>query len=195
MKNIQLFEEFCLNESSKSFFKDRGMPKNYEDRAKLYGLSTSPSILGKVSNFFKKIEDRINNMAMAGKAMQQSRRSGRDQRGSEFNTGIESLFSIASVVPNVLKRVFGPTDYDLGKRINSDDQVNLDFMRHTNDNFIKKDLPKIRSEKQLEDNISDLYQKAGVGRGKVPALDDIADNRANLFYEREFNPNRSIFQN
>lgn len=192
MKNIQLYEEFCLNESSKSFFKKRGMPENYKDRAKAYGLSDNPSILGKVSNFFQKIEDRINNMAMVGKGLQQSRRA---ERGGGPNTGIEALFGVASVVPNVLKRVFGPNNFELGRSINSDDQVDLEFMKHVNDDYIKRDLPKIRSEKQLEDNVSDLYQKAGVVRGKVPALDDIADNRANLFYSREMNPNQPIFQN
>ena len=195
MKNIQLYEHFCLSESSKSFFRNKGLPEKYKDRAKLYGVSANPGILGKVSNFFNKAENRINNMANAGKGLQQSRRGERIAGGQGFNTGIEALFGIASVVPNVLKRVFGPSDYELGKSISSDDQVDIEFIRHTNDNFIKKDLPKIRSERQLEDNIYDLYRKAGVSRGKSPALDDIADNRANLYYTRETSPNQPIFQN
>ena len=62
-------------------------------------------------------------------------------------------------------------------------------MRHTNDDFMREDLPSIRTEKQLEDHIEGLYRKAKVKRGEVPMFDDIANNRANLFYTRQTNPN------
>jgi len=67
-------------------------------------------------------------------------------------------------------------------------------MRHTNEDFAKSELPNIRSEKQLEDNIADLYQKGEVKKGEVPVLDDIAMNRINLYYTRQENPNQPIFQ-
>lgn len=191
MKNIQLYEEFCINEASKSFFKKYGLPEKYKDRAKEYGVSTNPSVLGKVSNFFRSMEDRVNAMASIGSSYQQQRRAA---RGGGPNTGFETLFGLASVVPNVLKRVFGPTDYEIGKGITSDEQVDPKFVRHVNDVFIKKDLPAIRSERQLGDHIAELYKKAGVRMGNVPTLDDIARNRANLYFEREINPNQPIFQ-
>ena len=50
------------------------------------------------------------------------------------------------------------------------------------------------AKKQLEDNVADLYQKGGVKRGQSPVLDDIARNRANLYYTREKNPNQPIFK-
>jgi|LauGreDrversion4_2_1035121.scaffolds.fasta_scaffold148307_2 hypothetical protein len=192
MKNIQVYESFCLNESEKLFFKRHNQPESYKKRSKdSYGLSDDPTILQKTRDFFQKVENRINNMAREGSNIVKSNRA---SRGGGPDTGVETLFGIFSVVPNVLKRVFGPTNYSFGKSAPKDDSVDLEFMRHTNEEFAKKDLPNIRSEKQLEDNVADLYQKGGVKRGQSPVLDDIARNRANLYYTREKNPNQPIFK-
>jgi len=188
MNNIKTYKDFRLNEAAKAKFS----PSSYKTRVKDYGLSGNSTILQKTENFFQRMEDRINRMAELGATFQQQRRA--DRGRSSFNTGVESLFSLPSVVPNILKRVFGPTDYEITKKITSDESVDLDFMRHTNERFIKNDLPKIKTEKQLEDNIEDLYRKGGVRRGQSPALDEIGRNRISTFFERELNPNQPIFK-
>jgi hypothetical protein len=138
------------------------------------------------------MEDRINNMARIGSTLQKSRRS---ERGGGPDTGVELLFGLPSVIPNVLKRVFGPSKFELGKKSPANDNnLDLEFMRHTNEDFAKNDLPNIRTEKQLEDNIADLYQKANVRKGQVRVLDDIAINRATMYYTREFNPSQPVLQ-
>jgi len=190
MKNLQVYESFIINESEKLFFKRHNQPESYDKRAKKsYGLSDDPTILQKTRNFFQKIEDRINKMAAQGSAIVKQNRA---SRGGGPDTGVENLFGVFSVVPNVLKRVFGPTDFEFVKKAPKDDSVDLEFMRHTNEDFAKKELPNIRSEQQLEDNIADLYQKGGVKKGQSPVLDDIARNRANLYYSREKNPNQPV---
>jgi len=193
MKNIQLYEHFCINEAENVFFTRHNQPGKYKDRAsKTYGLTENPTVLQKAHNFFSKMEDRINSMAGIGSSLQKSRRS---ERGGGPDTGVEVLFGLPSVIPNVLKRVFGPSKFELAKKAPaSDDNVDLEFMRHTNEDFAKNDLPSIRTEKQLEDNIADLYQKGNVAKGQVPVLDDIARNRATMYYTREFNPAQPVLQ-
>ena len=66
-------------------------------------------------------------------------------------------------------------------------------MRHTNEDFAKNELPSIKSEDQLADHIGELYQRGEVKMGEVPILDDIARNRANLFYQHQANPNQPVF--
>lgn len=191
MENIENYKNFLLNESYGNYFVDKKMPKKYPDRAKAVGLSGNPTILKKVYGFFDRMEDRINRMAALGKTYQQQRRS---ERGGRLNTGVESLFGAISVVPNVLKRVFGPTDFELTKKFTSDESVDLDLLRHTNERFVKNELPKIKTEKQFETNIEELYQRGGVKYKQSPILDEIARNRAASFYQREMNPNSPILQ-
>jgi hypothetical protein len=195
MKNIQDYERFCINEAEELMW-TRHLGNNansYEDRAKnYYNLSSSPSILSKTQNFFQKMEDRINNMARVGKGLAQQNRAG---RSCDLDTGYENLFGLVSVVPSVLKRVFGPTKFETARKAPSkDDEIDIEFMRHTNEDFAKSELPNIRSEKQLEDNIADLYQKGEVKKGEVPVLDDIAMNRINLYYTKQETPNQPMFQ-
>jgi hypothetical protein len=45
-----------------------------------------------------------------------------------------------------------------------------------------KELPHLQSEAQLQSHVDDLYKKAQVKPGEVPAVDDIAKNRINMFY-------------
>lgn len=191
MENLDNYRNFLLNESSSDFFGKRGMSKKYSDRNKAVGLSGNPSILRKMYDFFNRMEDRINRMAEQGKMYQQQRRS---ERGGKFNTGVETLFGAASVVPNVLKRVFGPNEFELAKRVTSDEAIDLDLLRHTNERFVKNELPKIKTEKQLETNIEELYQRGGVKFKQSPALDEITRNRVASFYQREMNPNTPILQ-
>ena len=189
MENLDNYRIFLLNESSSDFFDKRRMSRKYSDRNKARGLSGNPTILKKVYSFFDRMEDRINRMAEQGKMYQQQRRS---ERGGNFNTGVETLFGAASVVPNVLKRVFGPNEFD--KRMLSDESVDLDTLRHTNERFVKNELSKIKTEKQFEDNIEDLYRRGSVKFGQSPVLDEITRNRAASFYQREMNPNTPIIQ-
>lgn len=195
MKNIQNYEKFCINEAEELMWTRHlgNNSSNYSDRAKnYYNLSSNPGILSKTQNFFQKMEDRINNMAKVGKGLAQQNRA---TRGGNLDTGYDTLFGLVSVVPGVLKRVFGPTKYEIAKRAPAkDDEVNLEFMRHTNEDFAKSELPNIRSEKQLEDNIADLYQKGEVKKGEVPVLDDIAMNRISMYYTRQENPSQPMFQ-
>lgn len=191
MKNLSNYKEFLLNESYGNYFLDKKMSKKYPERAKSVGLTDNPTILKKVYDFFNGMEERINKMADLGKTYQDQRRS---ERGGKLNTGIESLFGAASVVPNVLKRVFGPTNYSIGKKINSDESVDLDLLRHTNQEFIKNELPRIKTKNQLETNLEELYQRGGVKVKQSPILDEIARNRSTAYYMREMNPNSPIFQ-
>lgn len=187
MKNLYTYEKFRLNENRDLFFTRHNEPARYNDRArKTYGLSDDPTILQKTRNFFEKMEDRLQRMADAGSNLVRQNRYEIGSGGP--NTGVELLFGLPTIVPNILKRVFGPTKASLAKNSN-DDYVNTKFMRHTNDDFLREDLPSIRTEKQLEDHIEGLYKKAKVERGEVPMFDDIANNRANLFYTRQTNPN------
>lgn len=192
MKNIQIFEQFCINERESVFFTRHNQPAKYDERAKKsYGLTDNPTILQKTRAFFQGMEDRLNKMAGIGADLQKSRRA---ERGGGPDTGFELLFGLPSVVPNVLKRVFGPTSFEIAKKAPSDDSVDLEFMRHTNEDFAKRELPNIRTDKQLEDNISDLYQKANVTKGQVPVLDDIARNRATMYFTKQVNPNQPVLQ-
>ena len=114
MRNLKIYEQFCLDENEQIFFSRHNMPTKYKERAKKsYNLSDHPSVLQRTHNFFQGMEDRINNMARIGKGYQQQRRA---ERGGGPNTGVESLFGIASVVPNVLKRVFGPSKFEIAKK-------------------------------------------------------------------------------
>jgi hypothetical protein len=112
------------------------------------------------------------------------------ERGGGPDTGYEALFGLTTIVPGVLKRIFGPTKYEFTRK--SGDDVNLELMRHTNEDFVREDLPTIKSETQLEAHVDDLYKRGGVKPGEHPVLDDIARNRANLYYEREINPNSPL---
>ena len=187
MKNLYTYEKFRLNENRDLFFTRHNEPARYKDRArKTYGLSDDPTILQKTRNFFEKMEDRLQRMADAGSYLVRQNRY--ERGGGGPNTGVELLFGLPTVVPNILKRVFGPTKASLAKN-SKDDYIDTEFMRHTNNDFMREDLPSIRTEKQLEDHIEMLYGKAKVKRGEVPMFDDIAYNRANLFYTRQINPN------
>lgn len=195
MKNILTYKSFILNESdalSLARHNKRWSPENYSQRANNYrGVSADPGILSKVGNFFQKMEDRLDAMASVGQGLAQSRRSGRPS--SNFNTGYELLYGLPSVVPAVLKRVFGgTTNYD---NVLSDErgEESLKLMRHTNEEFVKKELPSIRNEEQLSRNIEQLYKKGKVKPGQSPVLDEIVRNRANLFYQYQQNPRSVTF--
>ena len=189
MKNIQLYEKFCISENERLFFTRHNQPATYDMRVKNYGLSDNPTILQRTENFFERMEDRLNRMASIGTSLMQQKRA---ERGGGPNTGVEVLFGLPSVVPSVLKRIFGPTKFErIPKR---DEQVDIEFIRHTNEDFVKNELPSINTEKQLEDNIDELYKKGGVKVGEVPALDDIARNRANIYYTKQMNPNQPVLE-
>lgn len=197
MHKIKNFKDFCsINESNDDdlWFR-RHLGNNgstYEDRAKNhYGLDSNSSVLGNVRNFFQKMENRINSAAEIGKRQVRQNRALRTHGGPD--TGFELLFGALSVVPNVLKRVFGPTKYNF-KKAPEEDKVDVEFMRHTNEDFAQNELPNIRTEDQLADHIGDLYNRGDVVMGQVPVLDDIARNRVNLYYQRQANPAHPIFQ-
>jgi hypothetical protein len=190
MKNILTYESFALNESdtlSLQRHNKRWSPENYSQRANNYrGVSADPGVLSKVGNFFQKMEDRLNAMASVGQDLARSRRS--ERPASKFNTGYEVLYGLPSVVPGVLKRVFGGTNYDYKNVFASEDNIDLDFMRHTNEEFVKNELPSIKSEDQLSRNIEQLYKKGNIKPGQSPVLDEIVRNRANIFYQYQQNP-------
>ena len=198
MNRIKNFKDFCIiNESSDEdlFFRKHlgNDASTYSDRAKNhYGLSNSPGILSKTRNFFQKMEDRINRAAAIGQQKVAQRRAQRAHGGPD--TGVELLFGAFSVVPNVLKRVFGPTKYEFTRKAPSEEKVDVEFMRHTNEDFAKNELPNIKTEDQLADHIGDLYNRGEVKMGEVPVLDDIVRNRANMFYAQQENPNKPILQ-
>jgi len=200
MYKIKNFKDFCqINESKDSneelFFR-RHLGSNassYDDRAKNhYDLGDNPTVLQKTKNFFQKMEDRINRAAEIGKEKVRQNRATRVHGGPD--TGFEILFGALSVVPNVLKRVFAPTKYEFTKKSPSEDKVDLEFMRHTNEDFTQNELPNIKTEDQLADHIGDLYNRGDVAMGQVPVLDDIARNRVNLYYQHQTNPSQPVFQ-
>ena len=195
MRNIKEYRDFCINESEELYFSKHlgNDAKTYKDRAKNhYNLPEDSTVLQKSHNFFQKMEDKLNNIAKAGQDITAQNRA---VRGGGLDTGYEMLFGLPSIIPGVLKRVFGPTKFEIAKKAPvKDDEVDVDFMRHTNDDFAKNELPSIKTEQQLEDNITELYQKAQVNKGQVPALDDIGMNRAYLYYAKQKNPNQPIFQ-
>jgi len=197
MYKIKNFKDFCqINESSEDLFFRRHLGNNastYEDRAKNhYELGSNPTVLQKTRDFFQKMENRINRAAEIGKQQVRQNRSMRTHGGPD--TGFEILFGALSVVPNVLKRVFGPTKYEFTKKSPSDEKVDIEFMRHTNEDFAQNELPSIKTEDQLADHIGDLYNRGDVVMGQVPVLDDIARNRVNLYYQHQANPAQPIFQ-
>jgi len=199
MNRIKNFSDFCRinesNESNDDLFFRRHLGNNastYDDRSKNhYGLGGNTTILSKVSNFFQKMENRINTAAQIGKQQVRQNRAARTHGGPD--TGFEILFGALSVVPNVLKRVFGPTKYEF-KKAPSEENVDVDFIRHTNEDFAKNELPNIKTEDQLADHIGDLYNRGDVVMGQVPVLDDIARNRVNIYYQQQANPSQPIFQ-
>ncbi len=197
MYKIKNFKDFCqINESNEDLFFRRHLGNNastYEDRAKNhYDLGSNPTVLQKTRDFFQKMENRINRAAEIGKQQVRQNRAARTHGGPD--TGFEILFGALSVVPNVLKRVFGPTKYEFTKKSPSDEKVDIEFMRHTNEDFSQNELPDIKTEDQLADHIGDLYNRGNVVMGQVPVLDDIARNRVNLYYQHQANPAQPIFQ-
>ena len=197
MYKIKNFKDFCsVNESNnEDLWFRRHMGDNassYSERSKNhYGLGDNPSILAKVSNFFNKMESRISRAAEIGKAQVSQNRASRQFGGPD--TGFEILFGALSVVPNVLKRVFAPTKYEF-KKAPSEEEIDVDFIRHTNEDFVKNELPNIKTEEQLADHLGDLYNRGDVSMGEVPVLDDIARNRANIFYQQKSNPSKPILE-
>jgi hypothetical protein len=192
MKNIQLYEKFCISENERLFLTRHNLPATYDKRVRSYGLSDNPTILQRTENFFERMEDRLNKMARIGSSLMQQKRADRGPGGEGPNTGVEVLFGLPSVVPSVLKRIFGPTKFERIPK--KDEQVDVEFIRHTNEDFVKNELPSIKTEKQLEDNVDDLYKRGGVKVGEVPALDDIAKNRANIYYAKQINPNQPVLE-
>ena len=186
MNNIISFERFSLNEKIDWYDKAK-LSRSYQDRAREYGLPADATVMAKTQNFFQKAEDRLNYMATSAGQLQDQRRT--ERGASTFGTGIETTYGLVSVVPAVLKRIFAPSDasytnkwggiqYDKMK----EEDVNLEFMKHTNNEFMAKELPHLQSEAQLQSHVDDLYKKAQVKPGEVPAVDDIAKNRINMFY-------------
>lgn len=192
MKNIKNYESFCLNENQNLFFQRHNMSDKYMDRTADYGVSQNPGVLSKVGNFFQKMEDRLSRMASYGGQLAKSHRAGRGPGGEGFDTGYEALFGLTTVVPGVLKRIFGPTNYEFSRK--ADDKIDLDLMRHTNEDFVRNELPGIRSEEQLVSHADDIYKRGNIRPGEHPVVDDIVRNRANLYYEREVNPNSPVFR-
>lgn len=186
MNNIISYDKFSLNEKI-DWYERAKLSRSYQDRAREYGLPADATTMAKAENFFQRMEDRLNYMATSAGQYQAQRRA---ERGAgEFGTGIESTYGLVSVVPAVLKRIFAPTDasynnqwggiqYDKMK----DEDVDIEFMRHTNNEFMERELPKIKSEEELQSNIESIYKKGGVKPGQVPAVDDIAKNRINMYY-------------
>ncbi len=187
MNNIISYEKFSINE--KIDWRDKSMLSGrYQDRARDYGLPVDATVMAKTENFFQRAEDRINYMATSAGQLQAQRRS---ERGtSNFGTGIESTYGLVSVVPAVLKKIFAPTNasytnkwggiqYD---KINNEKEA-LAFVKHTNDDFVAKELPELHSEEQLHSHLADLYKKGGVKPGEVDVVDDIAKNRIAMFYD------------
>jgi hypothetical protein len=191
MKNIIEYENYVLNESNVLRHTKRWTPENYTERASSYrGISTDPGILSKVGGFFQKMEDRLNAMSSYGQQIAQSKRAERPP--SKFNTGYELLYGLPSVIPGVLKRVFGGTNYDYKNVFADENKIGLDFVRHTNEEFVKRELPGIKNKDQLYRNIENLYRKGNVKPGQNLVLDEIARNRANLFYQYQQNPQSVI---
>ena len=98
MKNILLYEKFCLNEQEKIYFRRHNMSPYYNQRAREYNVSENPTILGRVGNFFGRMEDRLSRMAEVGKQLAQSRRM---ERGGGPDTGYEALFGLTTIVPTI----------------------------------------------------------------------------------------------
>jgi urocanate hydratase len=194
MRNIKEYRDFCINESNELFFSRHlgSSGRTYQNRAKnYYDLPEDATVLQKTQNFFQRMEDILNNIAREG---QSTVKQNRAIRGGNLNTGYETLFGIPSVVPAVLKRVFGPTKFEFTRKSQSKEDIDIEFMRHTNEDFVRNELPNIQTEQQLEQNIAELYKKAQVNKGDVPVLDDIGMNRAYLYYTRKKNPNQNIFK-
>lgn len=156
------------------------MPTKYYDRAKLYGIDIpGNTFLSKVSDFLGSFESYLDKFAESFSTQMKSRRS---ERGGGPDTGIESVLKLFSAVPGVLKRVFGPSivKYKGGDK----DEISLDLMRHTNDVYTENDLPKIKTQRDLTKNLAELYKKAGYKPGQNPVIDEIARNRASIYFSR-----------
>ena len=193
MSRIKNFRSFCINESEELYFRKHlgNNASEYGSRARdYYGLGDDPSVLGKTQSFFQRMENRFERAATSMQSRIEQNRASRPYGGP--NTGFEVLFGAASLLPNILKKVFGPTKYDFKK--SKKDEVPLDLIRHTNEDFIREELPSIRTEEDLAKNIERLYQRGGVRMGQEPVLDDIARNRANIYYQRINNPGSQIFR-
>jgi hypothetical protein len=193
MSIIKNFKNFCLNESDDLYFRRHlgDNSSNYVDRSKkYYGLGDDASVLQKTESFFDRMEDRFNRASDIYQNKVNQNRASRPFGGPD--TGFEILSGTASLIPNLLKRVFGPTKYDFSKSKRED--IDVDLIRHTNNDFIRNELPSIRTEDDLASHIEGLYGRGGVNVGSEPVLDDIARNRANLYYQRQNNPNSPVLR-
>jgi len=183
MQNLLEYEAFYEAKKEDLFFSRHNMPTNYADRARTYGIPVpGNSFLTKVSNFLGGFETYLDRFASSYSSAIKGRRA---ERGGGPDTGIESIFKLFSVVPGVLKRIFGPSimQYKGAEK----DEISLELMRHTNDVYIKDELPKIKNQNDLANNLAGLYQKGGVKPKQNPVLDEIARNRTALYFSK--NPN------
>ena len=196
MSKIKNFKDFCINESDEDndlkFRRHLGdSGSTYSDRARNhYGLGNDSTILQRSESFFDRMENRFNKASDIYQSRVQQNRASRTFGGP--NTGFQILAGTASIIPNLLKRVFGPTKYEFTK--GKEDDIDVDLIRHTNDDFVRNELPSIRTEDDLASHIEGLYGKGGAKVGDSPVLDDIAKNRANLYYTRQQNPSSPVLK-
>lgn len=172
MNNILLYESFIKNRFSDNIKSDI----RYKNQVS--SLSQDSSILKKTEDFFQRMENRINKMADYASSLQKQRRS---ERGGGLDTGIESIFGLPSIVPSIFKKIFGPTQFNLKK---NDEKEEEEIMKINND-FVNKDLPSISNERDLESYIESLYKKLDTKPGKNKKIDNLVKNRINLFYSNK----------
>lgn len=190
MAYIKEYYEYRWNKYyDDDFFWRHAYPSRYKDRVKEIDsrLSNDSNILSKIGNFFERMEQKIKNMSYGIQRTQQQRRY---ERGGGPDTGIEILFGLPSIIPNILKKVFNYSNIKINKSFKNKkkEKIDLEFIRHLNDKFIKENLPHINSEKDLEKYFIEKYQKAGMNIGDSPILDEIMRNHANIYYMKEKNP-------
>ena len=180
MQNLLEYESFYESKKDDLFFARHNMPQNYADRARMYGIQApGNSFFSKVSSFMGGLEESFDRFSQRLSSSIKARRA---ERGGGPNTGIESIFRLFSVVPGVLKKIFGPSVMRFKGA--DKDQVSLDLMRHTNDVYSREELPKIKSQSDLARNIHDLYGRSGYRPNQNPLVDELARNRAALYFSR-----------
>lgn len=180
MENLLEYESFYKSNKEGLHFRRHNLSPKYEDRAKAYGIDIpGNSLFSKVYGFLDGFESYLDRFGEKFSSEMERRRA---ERGGGPDTGIEALLKLPSVVPGVLKRIFGPS---IVKYKGADeDETSLELMRHTNDVYIKNDLPNIRTQRDLTKNLSEMYKKAGYKWGQNPVLDEIARNRTALYFSR-----------
>lgn len=168
------------------------------------GQSTQPGWQDWIYNFFRSMQNRFENFDNYYKSNIAVKTSSGDR--TPINTGLGWLIGkTGSLGSEVMAKIFEPGKFAslsgqglLGPKspsataattsvegIKSSKDVRPEHHRLLNDQFVKNDLPGIKSDDQMKDYIFNYYKNVGVPPGKNKVADDVAATYASTYYNNK----------